>query len=105
KGTWAELLTGADALLPPPYYALVVPQLLKLGLQTLPPLRRAELDKFAAASRHRPELGGVVQDVFDRLLPQLKRDSAGGHSLAALLEENGFDSAEHEQVRADLKYG
>jgi hypothetical protein len=105
NGTWAELLTGTDALLPPPYYALVVPQLLKHDLQTLPPLRRVELDKFAAAIRHQPELGGVVQDVFDRLLPQLKKDAAGGQSLATLLEENGFDRAEHEQIRADLKYG
>ncbi len=105
KGTWADLLTGGDALLPPHYYALVVPQLLKLDLQTLPPLRRAELDKFAAASRNKPELGGVVQDVFDRLLPRLKQDASGGQSLAALLEENGFDRAEHEQIRADLKDG
>ena len=67
--TWADLLTGGDALLPPHYYALFVPRLLKLDLHALPPLRRAELDKFAAASRNQPELGGVVQDVFDRLLP------------------------------------
>jgi hypothetical protein len=105
KGTWADLLTGGDSLLPPHYYALVVPQLLKLDLQTLPPLRRAELDKFAAASRNKPALGGVVQDIFDRLLPQLKQDKAGGQSLAVLLDENGFDRAEHEQIRADLKDG
>jgi hypothetical protein len=105
KGTWADLLTGGDSLLPPHYYALVAPQLLKLDLQTLPPLRRAELDKFAAASRNKPELGGVVQDIFDRLLPQLKQDASGGPSLAALLEENGFDRAEHEQIRANLKDG
>ena len=105
RGTWADLLTGEDSLLPPHYYALVVPQLLKLDLQSLPPLRRTELDKFAAASRYKPELGGVVQDVFDRLLPQLKQDASAGQSLAALLEENGFDGAEHEQIRANLKDG
>jgi hypothetical protein len=105
RGTWADLLAGNDALLPPTYYALVVPQLLKLDLQTLPPLRRAELDTFAAASRKKPELGGVVQEVFDRLLPQLKQESAGGQTLAALLEENGFDRTEHEQIRSDLKDG
>jgi hypothetical protein len=105
RGTWAELLMGANAFLPARYYALVVPQLLRLDLQSLPALRRAELDKFAAASRKRPELGGVVQDVFDRLLPQLKQDSIGEQNLAVLLEQNGFDSAEHEQIRADLKDG
>lgn len=105
RGTWADLLTGGDAFMPPHYYALVVPQLLKLDLQTLPLLRRRELDKFAVASRNNPDLSGVVQDVFDRLLPQLKQDASGGQTLAALLEENGFDSAEHEQIRIDLKDG
>lgn len=105
RGTWADLLAGEDALLPPPYYAMVVPQLLKLDLRTLPPLRRAELDKFADASHSRPELAGVVRDVFDRLLPRPRRESATGQSLEAMLAENGFDRAGHEQIRADLKDG
>jgi hypothetical protein len=105
RGTWADLLTGDDALLPPPYYAMVVPQLLKLDLRTLPPLRRAELDKFADASHSKPELAGVVRDVFDRLLPRPQRESAAERSLEAMLAENGFDRAGHEQIRADLKAG
>ena len=102
RGTWADLLSGSDALLPPPYYAMVVPQLLKLDLRSLPLLRRAELDKFAAASHSKPELAKVVRDVFDRLLPRLSRESAAGRSLEAMLAENGFDRAEHEHIRADL---
>ncbi|HTA30465.1 MAG TPA: hypothetical protein VK731_08260, partial [Candidatus Cybelea sp.] len=105
RGTWADLLTGDDALLPPSYYAMVVPQLLKLDLRTLPRMRRAELDKFAAASHSKPELAGVVRDVFDRLLPRLPRESAVEQSLEAMLAENGFDRAEHEHIRADLKDG
>ena len=105
RGTWADLLAGDDALLPAAYYAMVVPQLLKLGLHTLPRLRRAELDKFAAASHSKPELGGVVQDIFDRLLPRLPRESAAERSLETMLAENGFDRAEHEHIRTDLKDG
>ncbi len=105
RGTWADLLTGDDGLLPQGYYALVVPQLLRLDQRALPPLRRAELNKFAAASRVRPELRGVVQNVFDRLLPRLKQEVSAGQSLSALLEQNGFDRAQHEQIRADLKDG
>jgi hypothetical protein len=105
KGTWADLLTGDRALLPHPYYALVLPPLLKLDGRMLPPARRAELEKFAAASRARPELAGVAQDVFDRLLPRSRRESATEQSLETLLAENGFDRAEHEQIRADLKGG
>ncbi|MDB6021702.1 MAG: ugp, partial [Pedosphaera sp.] len=105
RGTWADLLTGAEALLPQNYYALIVPQLLRSDLRALPPLRRAELDKFAAASRNQPALRGVVQTVFDRLLPRSKHEAAAGESLAELLEQNAFDRAQHEQVRADLKNG
>lgn len=105
KGTWADLLTGDDSLLPESYYALVVPQLLKQDLRSLPVQRRAELDKFAAATRKTPELAGIVQNIFDRVVPRLKQDSGSGETLATLLEANGFDRAQHEQIRADLKDG
>ena len=105
RGTWADVLEGDDALLPAPYYAMVVPQLLKLDLRTLPQMRRAELDKFAAASHSKPELSAVVRDEFDRLLPRLQRESTAERSLEAMLVENGFDRAEHEHIRADLKDG
>ena len=97
--------TGAAALLPQGYYALIVPQLLRQEAYKLPPLRRAELDKFGAACRTKPELRGMVQTLFDRLLPRLKADDAGETSLPALLEHYGFDRAQHEQIRADLKDG
>ena len=105
RGTWADLLGGENALLPQGYYALIVPQLLRADLRTLPPLRRAELDKFAAASQVKSELRGVVQNVFDRLLPRLKQESSNEQTLSTLLDQNGFDRAQHEQIRADLKDG
>ena len=104
-GTFAALLTGDDALLPGGYYALQVPQLLRTDPRKLAPARRAELDRFGAACRTRPELGGMVQTLFDQLLPRPKSGSARAHSLAELLEANGFDREAHEQVRADLKSG
>ena len=104
-GTCADLLDGTDALMPPGYYALTVPALLRQELRTLSPLRRAELDKFGAACRARPALRGMVQTLFDALLPRGKAESADQSTLAALLEQNGFDRAQHEQIRADLKEG
>ncbi len=104
-GTFAELLDGEDALLPPGYYALTVPALLRLEQRALSPLRRAELDRFGTACRNKPELRGMVQTLFDALLPRGKDESANGQSLVALLELNGFDRAQHEQIRADLKDG
>lgn len=105
RGTWADLLAGPDALMPQNYYTLIVPQLLRSDLRSLPPARRAELDKFAAASRNQANLRGVVQNVFDRLLPRSSHEAAAGQSLAELLEQNAFDRAQHEQIRADLKNG
>src|SRR5207249_3143734 len=96
NGTFADLLEGADALMPQGYYALVVPALLRRELRALSPLRRAELDKFAAACRTRPELGGMVQTLFDALLPRGKAEVTSGPSLAALLEQHGFDRTQHE---------
>ena len=105
RGTFAELLRGNEALLPRGYYALMVPPLLRQELRALTPLRRAELDRFAAACRARPQLSGMVETLFDRLLPRSERDGAGQATLDRLLEENGFDRAQHEDVRTNLRDG
>jgi hypothetical protein len=105
RGTWAELLRGDGALLPGGYYALHVPGWLRADPQALTRPRRAELDKFSAACRARPEWSGMMQTVFDRLLPRLKSESGSRQSLAELLQENGFDRVQHEQIREDLKNG
>ncbi len=103
NGTFATLLEGDNALLPSGYYAMVVPALLRIDARTLIPMRRAELDRFGAACRTNPELRGMVQILFDRLFPNLKTGGAQKQTLAALLEQNGFDPALHEQIRLDLK--
>jgi len=71
----------------------------------LSPLRRGELDKFGAACRTRPELRGMVQTLFDAMLPRGKAESTDVKSLETLLTEYGFDRTQHEQIRVDLKDG
>ncbi|HET6407696.1 MAG TPA: UTP--glucose-1-phosphate uridylyltransferase [Chthoniobacteraceae bacterium] len=105
NGTFADRLSGADSLMPRGYYALVAPQLIRTDRRNLSSLRRAELDKFAAACRTRPELSGMVQELFDNLLPRGHDESAGSQTLDSLLAENGFDRELHEQIRSDLKSG
>ncbi|MDB6030380.1 MAG: UTP--glucose-phosphate uridylyltransferase-like protein [Verrucomicrobiales bacterium] len=105
NGTLAGLLKGPAALMPQSYYAQVIPQLLRCDARTLPQLRRAELDKFGAACRTRPELRGMIQTLFDAMLPRDKDESVGQKSLGRLLDENGFDRAQHDQIRIDLKDG
>ena len=105
NGTTADLLADDDALMPPSYYTLTVPRLLRQDRHALSAARRAELDKFGAAARTKPELRDLVQTLFDVLLPRGKSESTDGHSLTALLDQNGFDRAQHELIRADLKDG
>jgi hypothetical protein len=105
RGTWAELCSDDKAVLPAGYYARVVPTLLRTDPRKLTPLRRAELDRFGAACRTNPELAGMVQTLFDRLLPRGKDEDGAGESLQQLLEENGFDAQQHEQIRKDLRNG
>jgi galactokinase/mevalonate kinase-like predicted kinase len=105
RGTFAELLEGSAALMPSGYYTLTLPALLRQERHALSALRRAELDKFGAACRNRPELRGVVQTLFDVMLPRGKAESEHEQSLADLLDQHGFDRLQHEQIRSDLKAG
>lgn len=105
RGTFADLLEGSAALMPPGYYTLTVPALLRQDRHSLSLLLRAELDKFGAACRTKPELRGVVQTLFDVMLPRGKGESATEQTLSTLLKEHGFDRVQHEQIRSDLKEG
>ncbi len=108
-GSFARLRTDDDALMPPGYYTLTVPDLLRQDVNALSSLRRAELDRFGAACRTRPELAGMVQTLFDRIMPQLGEGDDGERSnaerLQTLLDALGFDPVQHEQIRADLRSG
>jgi hypothetical protein len=106
RGTFAELLCDRASLMPEGYYSLIVPSLLRMDPKLMVPSRRAELDRLGCASRTRPGYSGIVQDLFDRLLPS--SDPGGSEvrgSLTALLQENGFDLLEHEQIRLGMQNG
>lgn len=105
RGTWADLLEGDAALMPPGYYALTVPRLVKQDAQSLRAAQRAELDLVGAAARTRPELRGLVQTLFDTLLPRGRVEATTGPGLEELLEANGFDRTQHEEIRSDLRAG
>lgn len=106
RGTWAELLTDGGNLMPEGYYALVIPALLRMDTRLMPASRRAELDHLGAAARGNTKYGGLVQDLFDRLLPSSpKATKELNRTLADLLHENGFDAVEHEQIRTGLRNG
>src|SRR5207249_2345558 len=106
RGTCAELASGDAALMPATYYSLMVPALLRIESRFLLPSRRAELDRFGAACRNTPELAGMVQNLFERLLPQAAREESGKtQTLHDLLEQHGFDRVQHDRIQADLRSG
>ena len=106
RGTCGELLRGAAAMLPAPYYKLAVPALLKADSRLLTPAQRAELERFGAACRRSPEFAGAIEGLFDQLFPRAESEEGSrGRSLEDLLSELGFDRVQHEQIRADLRSG
>ena len=105
RGTEAVFLRGDSALMPAAYYQLVVPSLLRMESRLLSPVRRAELERFTSACQEVPEFQGMVQHVFEHLIPRSTRTAERAQSLEALLEAHGFDLVEHEQIQADLRGG
>ncbi|MEQ8764335.1 MAG: UTP--glucose-1-phosphate uridylyltransferase [Planctomycetota bacterium] len=104
NGTTAELMEG-DGLLPPAYYRMMMPRVLRLDPRALPADRRSELDVFALACRERPEMTSLVSEVFDGLFPRDASSQKAGESLDGLLRDNGFDRLLHRQIQDDLKAG
>ncbi|MFN8440398.1 MAG: UTP--glucose-1-phosphate uridylyltransferase [Caldilineaceae bacterium] len=105
RGTWCDYLGGDQALMPAGYYTLTVPRLVRTEQRRLSAFRRAELDRFGEACRSDPSLSGMVQTLFDHLLPRSDSGSEATQSLESLLETSGFDRVQHEQIRADLRSG
>ncbi len=105
EGSVARLLTGTDALLPPAYYHYVLPRALRVDARELSPGQRTDLAQFARACRSRADFHEAAQPLLDRLLPSAEHGEGGADGLAELLAANGFDRAQHEQIRADLRAG
>ena len=105
-GTRAAFFSGDDALMPPGYYTLQVPPLIRTEVSQLSAVRRAELERFTAACRSKAEYAGMVHILFDHMLPASNdAGSAQAQSLHTLLDSFAFDRIEHEQIREDLRSG
>ncbi|MGD0292923.1 MAG: UTP--glucose-1-phosphate uridylyltransferase [Terracidiphilus sp.] len=106
QGTQAALLSGDHALMPVGYYTQQVPPLIRNEVSRLSPVRRTELERFTSACRSNADYAGMIQTLFDHLLPT-GHDAEGGEkqTLKALLDNYGFDRLQHEQIRQDLISG
>jgi len=104
-GSVARLLRGADALLPVGFYQAVLPASLRRSEGERTPREQADLRQFTAAARTQPAFATVLADLLDRPdAATAAPDQAAAH-LAQLLAANGFDAAQHEQIRSDLRAG
>jgi hypothetical protein len=104
-GSVSALLTGAGALLPVDYYQHTVPGFLRREARDLTPRERADLSQFTRAARTEPAFTAALPTLLDHLLPSDGAADRSGRKLDELLSENGFDRAQHEQIRADLRAG
>jgi hypothetical protein len=106
RGTEAILLQGEEALMPPGYYLLVAPRLIRTEVRLLSSLRRTELEHFAAACKGHTEFADLMPQLFERMLPQNGKESSKKEaSLELCLKAYGFDAEEHKQIQVQLISG
>jgi hypothetical protein len=103
-GSAAELRFGKDAIMSPEYYVLQLPKWHESGSQSFSRWRRLELEAFSNRHLTGPRAAETGQALVQRLVPGSVEDTAEG-ALDALLERLGFDRAQHERIREDLRAG
>lgn len=104
-GTTSALLRSADALLPAGFYQATLPASLRRDESQLTPRERADVHQFTAAARTRPDFALILAQLIDRPAGTAKAATDSAAQLRQLLAANGFDPAQHEQIRADLRSG
>ncbi|MFO0923379.1 MAG: UTP--glucose-1-phosphate uridylyltransferase [Pirellulales bacterium] len=102
RGSWATLASRDEAQMPTGYYAIMAPRWIKQDIRELTPQTQQELMNLGQSCRTGQDSGRWL---IDRLLPQPKKQSDTRTALRELLQTNGFDIEQHEQIRFDLQSG
>ncbi|MEM0927097.1 MAG: UTP--glucose-1-phosphate uridylyltransferase, partial [Planctomycetota bacterium] len=108
RGSWATLQAGEQAAMPDRYYELVLPKLLRTPPRDLSKDRRSDLHAIARRASLTGDSGEDNQVPIRWLksvLPDQTREVTRGATLTELLQDIGFDSEQHEQIRADMLHG
>ncbi|MBI5093237.1 MAG: UTP--glucose-1-phosphate uridylyltransferase [Candidatus Hydrogenedentes bacterium] len=110
EGATARLINEGDAVMPSRYYAIQTPEMVRQAPETIPYLRRAELDHFTARCDTPEETFGMLRTLVSNLFrvadPATQTERmAQDVQIARIKHENGFDTIQHEQIRADLRSG
>lgn len=105
NGSYGTLLTQAEALFPESFYQLTIPSALRTNTQNLSDAQRGDLRQFASAIKSKRGNAFSAEELISRLLPEVQADSTTAQSLNELLEENGFDRDQHDQIRSEVLSG
>jgi hypothetical protein len=105
RGTFAELKTGSEAILPDGYYNIVLPALLRKDQRLLSACERGDLERFSALSQDVVGARDRARGLLDRLLPHGNGGEEQSETLESLLATNGFDPLQHERIQAELRAG
>ncbi len=105
RGSYAELLEGADADLPDRYHALVLPDLLRRSTRDLSPQIRRDLERISKRCRSSSDPENPAALLLESVLPRESNEGDLSASLHQQLLDCGFDRDQHEQIRADLRSG
>ena len=105
NGSVADLLRGARALLPVGFYEAVLPASLRRDPAALTPREQADVQQFKIAAATEARFTAVFTSLLDQPAASAQAAPDARSRLPQLLAENGFDSAQHEQIRADLRTG
>jgi len=104
-GTKAELLNGIAALMHEDYYTLTLPKTIKKELNELTECQRNELAVLSSTYKNTSHYNGFVNNLFDRMIPQVQGENNHQEVLNNLLLELGFHAAQHQQIKNELKTG
>jgi hypothetical protein len=110
RGTVAELVEGADAVMPDRYYALQVGAILAGDHEPVSPSRKADIDHFANHCGDTGSLLRVFRTMVNGLFPVPRaaadpKTADWGRESERIKRENGFDPVQHAQLRDDLQRG
>jgi len=109
-GSSACLLPSTSSLLPPRYYGLHAPLLVRDDPSSVAPLRRAEIDTFTTSLDDPAQTHALLRSVVGQLF-RVGAPAGAGERLSwdgaadAIRKTHGFDPLQHEQLRADLRSG
>lgn len=105
RGTFAEILSTGEAVLPDGYYNLMLPGILRKDQRLLTQGERYDLERFSLSFHAGHSAQERTRHFLDRLLPQARTIEERTGTLDALLADNGFDPIQHERIQAELRSG